>query len=287
MKKGLSFLLAVLLLSFAFLPLQPALAANTLTGLDLMVPDGYSLTPSFSPNIDRYTLTTSAEWVIIIPYYRGSDKAVMICNPNDENVSGYLSSGEASMPIQIKGLTYYNNSGAYTADMDFLMVEIWRGDKEPRTYDVYLFELKHEYVEGSDSYNSSSSTTSTLPDLVPDQITIDGEYSRIVRGITGESYPVYTPGKQLYFDSGITNTGSVEAKGVFNIKWYRDGTEVGYGGHKTVPAGTDMTWDNSQYYWTPMEPGTYTIIFWVDCDNHVKESNENNNKTEITVHVGY
>ncbi|MBN2739207.1 MAG: hypothetical protein JXR70_19670, partial [Spirochaetales bacterium] len=92
-------------------------------------------------------------------------------------------------------------------------------------------------------------------------------------------------GQAINFDSGITNQGNL-ASGVFNIKWFFNGQNQGfYGSHSSVAANTTVMNGNSAAIWTPPAAGTYTIEFVVDVDGHVAESNENNNRTSITIRV--
>jgi subtilase family serine protease len=82
-------------------------------------------------------------------------------------------------------------------------------------------------------------------------------------------------GGTVFFDTGISNTGDVDT-GVFNIKWFVDGQEVGaYGSHSGVPANSTVLDGNSQFSWVATA-GTHTITFAVDVDNHVVESDESN-----------
>jgi lysophospholipase L1-like esterase len=97
------------------------------------------------------------------------------------------------------------------------------------------------------------------------------------------NYTELVPGRTVFFDSGIQNSGS-SATEVFNIRWFVDGESVGYGSHAGVPANSTVLDGNSQYTW-PATTGTHKIEFVVDSDNHVLESNESNNSRSITVTV--
>jgi subtilase family serine protease len=91
-------------------------------------------------------------------------------------------------------------------------------------------------------------------------------------------------GNQIIFDSGIRNNGNT-GTGSFNIKWYVNDVQVGYGGHEGIPANSTVLDGNSQYWWTPASPGTYIIKFVVDNDNAVLEFDESNNEKSVTVTV--
>lgn len=133
-------------------------------------------------------------------------------------------------------------------------------------------------IEPKQEQNPSSDNTipeqqapaDSLPDLVPAAIFCD---------VT--DFPV---GQEIYFDTGIRNDGTVDSY-EFNIKWFVNDVEEGYGGHRGVPAGYNDISDNSQFYWTPKESGSYIIRFTVDCDNYIVESNEDNNSIDIIIVV--
>jgi len=109
-----------------------------------------------------------------------------------------------------------------------------------------------------------------LPDLVPTEIIYDTSELHI--------------GQEIYFDSSIRNDGNVDST-EFNINWFVNDVSKGYGGHQGVLAGSEDSTYNSQFYWTPTGPGTYTIEFAVDCDDFIAESNEENNSAFITIIV--
>jgi subtilase family serine protease len=92
-------------------------------------------------------------------------------------------------------------------------------------------------------------------------------------------------GGTVFFDSGVSNTGDVDT-GIFNVKWFVNGQEVGaYGSHAGVPAGQTALDGNSQFSWTFDSPGTHSVTFTVDVDNHVLESNEGDNSGSVQVTV--
>lgn len=98
----------------------------------------------------------------------------------------------------------------------------------------------------------------------------------------------YTPatiraGTKISFDSGIQNSGEVGTSS-FNIKWFVDGVQLGYGSHTGVSANTVVMEGNSQATWIATK-GTHIITFLVDADNRVRESNETNNQTSLTITI--
>ena len=80
----------------------------------------------------------------------------------------------------------------------------------------------------------------------------------------------------------LTNRGGLDT-GDFNVKWYMDGQEVGYGGHTNL-APNETSEDNVRFDWTPTQ-GRHTVRFDADVDDQVAESNEDNNSTQRTVYV--
>jgi subtilase family serine protease len=79
--------------------------------------------------------------------------------------------------------------------------------------------------------------------------------------------------QEVFFDTGIKNVGQNDTD-TFNIKWFVNDKLAGYGGHYGIPANTTVMDGNSQFSYKFTSPGTYTIKFVVDCDNHIPESND-------------
>ena len=90
-------------------------------------------------------------------------------------------------------------------------------------------------------------------------------------------------GRKVFFDSGVKNSGS-HGSGLFNVKWFVDGIQEGYGSHLGVGADTTVLNGNSQFSWVA-QPGAHTIKFVVDANNRVAESNEENNEVSVVVMV--
>jgi subtilase family serine protease len=141
----------------------------------------------------------------------------------------------------------------------------------PGTYTIkFVVDCDNHIPESNENNNEKSITiTITKADLIPTDIT----YTQPIK-----------VNQAVNFDSGIKNAGQTDT-GIFNIKWYVNNKQVGYGGHSGIPASTTNMNGNSQLSYTFTSPGTYTIKFVVDCDNHISESNESNNEKSITVTV--
>ncbi|HEY7697299.1 MAG TPA: CARDB domain-containing protein, partial [Vicinamibacteria bacterium] len=95
--------------------------------------------------------------------------------------------------------------------------------------------------------------------------------------------PPPTVGVETVVTARLRNAGTVDAP-QFNIKWFLDGGEVGYGLHRALPAGATSS-DNVRFFWTPSTPGTHRLRYVADVDSHVDESNEANNSWEESVNV--
>jgi subtilase family serine protease len=103
-----------------------------------------------------------------------------------------------------------------------------------------------------------------------------------VSGITFTSTP--TAGVPTVAVAQLSNVGTA-ASGGFNVKWYRNGIQVGYGYHASLAAG-QVSSGNIRFYWTPTA-GTHTLRFVADVDSQVTESNESNNSKQVGVYVPY
>jgi subtilase family serine protease len=122
-------------------------------------------------------------------------------------------------------------------------------------------------VELAEGNNSAALTVRVLADLE-------------VSGIDFTSPPtagVPTTGVARLANVGVTSSGG------FNVKWFLDGRQVGYGGHASLAPG-EVSNDNIRFGWTPT-PGRHTLRFLADVDGHVPELYEGNNSASLTVQV--
>lgn len=92
-------------------------------------------------------------------------------------------------------------------------------------------------------------------------------------------------GQSISFDASIQNINAVSTETGFNIKWFVNGVEMGYGYHEAIPGNMEVFEGNSSFSFSPESAGTYSVVFQVDCDDHIPESNEANNEMTILVHV--
>jgi subtilase family serine protease len=80
----------------------------------------------------------------------------------------------------------------------------------------------------------------------------------------------------------LANVGRAPS-GVFNVKWFLDGAQVGYGSHASLAPG-QVSSGNVRFDWTPTA-GRHTLRFRADVDNQVPELSEANNRASVTVQV--
>jgi len=80
----------------------------------------------------------------------------------------------------------------------------------------------------------------------------------------------------------LVNRGR-SATGIFNVKWFLDGVQVGYGSHASLAPGA-VSSDNVRFDWTPA-PGAHRLRFEADVGDHVVESREDNNAHTARVRV--
>ena len=167
------------------------------------------------------------------------------------------------------GAVVYDNASSLSSNGEFAF---WPGQSGYSSLVEGSVTVKINAVAGDQS-SAARTITITLgrADLYPTSITTPS--------LTG----TIKAGDQVFFDSGIGNRGVVST-GVFNIKWFVDEAQVGYGSHSGVPANTTLMDGNSQYSWTAVA-GTHIIKFMVDADNFVDESDETNNIVSITISV--
>lgn len=131
------------------------------------------------------------------------------------------------------------------------------------------------HVSEADESNNQTSVT-VMPEVVP---LPDLE----ANGISFTTRP--RVGVRTMAVAQLQNRGS-SASGDFNVKWFRNGTQVGYGGHATLVPG-EISDGNVRFEWFPLLPGHYTLRFVADVDGHVGESDETNNEASVTVFVWF
>ena len=101
-----------------------------------------------------------------------------------------------------------------------------------------------------------------------------------VSGISFTSPP--TLGVRTTAIASLANVGRTSS-GVFNVKWYLNGVQVGYGLHESLAPGQTSN-GNVRFDWTPTA-GAHRLRFEADVDDHVTESDETNNAIEGTINV--
>jgi len=95
----------------------------------------------------------------------------------------------------------------------------------------------------------------------------------------------YVTWAQQTYKVAVQNLGDVDA-GVFNIKWFVDDSQEGFGSHNGIPRGTTANNDNDELTRTFSDGGPHIIEYAIDVDNHITESNEDDNKIKFYVSTG-
>jgi hypothetical protein len=138
---------------------------------------------------------------------------------------------------------------------------------------TFTVDSESSVAESNEGNNSTTSATFYVwpvrPDLTPTPILYNN--ADLVAG------------RRVVFDSGVRNLKSA-GTGNFNVKWFVNDVQAGYGVHAGVPGNTTVLDGNSTYAWTAVR-GRSTIRFTIDVDNQAGESNETNNSTSIVVDV--
>jgi hypothetical protein len=119
-----------------------------------------------------------------------------------------------------------------------------------------------------------------LNNSVEMEVNVPGLPDLKVRGISFTSPP--RAGVRTTAIARLVNRGQ-SASGIFNVKWFLDGVQVGYGSHASLAPGA-VSSDNVRFDWTPT-PGTHRLRFEADVDGHVSESKETNNAYTVKVRV--
>jgi subtilase family serine protease/murein DD-endopeptidase MepM/ murein hydrolase activator NlpD len=133
----------------------------------------------------------------------------------------------------------------------------------------FVADVNAQVAESNESNNSASvSVNITAPDLRVGSITLFPSPPLAGVPTTATAY--------------LVNQGTA-ASGTFNVKWFLDGVQRGYGGHASLAPG-EVSAGNVRFSWTPTV-GQHTLRFEADVDHSVLESNERNNTGQTTVNV--
>jgi PKD repeat protein len=126
-----------------------------------------------------------------------------------------------------------------------------------------------EADEGNNAWEEPVEVIDPRPDLVVEEITFS---------------PPPAVGLETVVTARLRNAGRSATPGGFNIKWFLDGTQVGYGLHSALAAGVVST-DNVYFRWTPSSGGIHRWRYEADVDGQVDEASEANNALETPVAV--
>src|SRR3972149_390021 len=95
--------------------------------------------------------------------------------------------------------------------------------------------------------------------------------------------PAPVPGASVVATARLTNIGN-SSSGSFNVKWFVNGAQVGYGGHASLGPGQTST-GNVRLPWT-MGSGDTVFRFDADGDRNVEGGGEANNSCQALVRNG-
>jgi hypothetical protein len=137
------------------------------------------------------------------------------------------------------------------------------------------------FVADSDGHVMESNESNNAAEITVTVAAPQGKADLQVSGISFTSTP--SAGVRTTAVAQLANVGQ-SSTGVFNVKWFLDGAQVGYGSHTSLAPG-QVSSGNVRFDWTPTA-GSHTLRFQADVDNHVSESNESNNSFDRTVSVG-
>lgn len=128
-------------------------------------------------------------------------------------------------------------------------------------------------VRAHNHYGAATSTCPTPPDCAASTITWGEKPDLRVTDINFTPSHLFE-GLRTTAIAELTNVGASHTGG-FNVKWYLDGVQVGYGSHRSLAPG-EVSVDNIRFDWT-VPQGEHTLRFEADADDHVSETNEGNN----------
>ncbi len=134
----------------------------------------------------------------------------------------------------------------------------------------FVVDVDGEVTEANEINNSARVTVNVKnpPDLK-------------VSGITFTSTPKV--GVRTTAVADLANVGETPT-GKFNVGWYLNGVQVGYGMHESLAPG-EVSNGNVRLEWIPT-PGKHKLRFVADVEGYVAESNESNNHKQIEVDAG-
>ncbi len=136
----------------------------------------------------------------------------------------------------------------------------------------FVADVGQDVLESNETNNFIEATVlvqASRPDLLVDAISFS-------------SPP--TVGEATIATARLRNVGSSATGDTFNIKWFLDGAQVGYGLHNALGAGQTST-HNVYFNWTPASAGNHTLRYVADVDGDITESNETNNAFDVPVAV--
>ena len=136
----------------------------------------------------------------------------------------------------------------------------------------FAADCYRQVSESNEENNNFSKSVTVADNRKPDLVVTGIKFYNS----SGQEVTDLIAGQKVTCKAILRNQGSVSTGRGFNVKWHLDGTQVGYGSHTALAAGATSD-GNVRYDWMIPTAGSHTLKFTADCDNHISESNEDNN----------
>ena len=129
-----------------------------------------------------------------------------------------------------------------------------------------------------------TSTRTPVPTATPPQVPSATASPDLTVEVTDYTPTAVTVGQTVSFHLRISNQGKGDADG-FTIMMYVNGEQKGYQDRAGLVSDDDMQYSNETFIWEPTRAGIYSIVFVVDEEQTIQESDERNNETTINIAV--
>ncbi|MBU0759796.1 MAG: hypothetical protein KKA34_05480, partial [Candidatus Omnitrophica bacterium] len=136
----------------------------------------------------------------------------------------------------------------------------------------FAADCYRQVSESNEENNNFSKSVTVADNRKPDLVVTGIKFYNS----SGQEVTDLIAGQKVTCKAILRNQGSVSTGRGFNVKWHLDGTQIGYGSHTALAAGATSN-GNVSYDWMIPTAGSHTLKFTADCDNHISESNEDNN----------
>lgn len=135
-------------------------------------------------------------------------------------------------------------------------------------YDRQVDECSETDNRASRTVNGAATAVDLLPPAAP-------------KVVSGQLFA----GNPVVIDAAVRNAGSAPSE-EFVVHWLVDDQVRRAGLHGPLPGGATVADGNSQFVWVA-QPGRHVIGFFVDADNRIEETREDNNLRTLTLDVPF